>query len=231
VTRGFAWARPEQIHDPKENQDQVWQCMVDREYGWVPYELCQHRRDLNEAMDFGYFSEPRRNMMFDLNGRTYMIDWSRMVQRNVRSGTERPIRCAKHGEQVDFSEDDWYGSPLEPKYSFSSKLLMELVRSRLLDVERIEIEDLWTSLNSEGFAKVLTAYMGTSAALAVLKEKGGTASERTCSESSPLPAKTITTSPAKTAVAITSGEKGGGGVPIPPPSKSLATTPTGKVPK
>ena len=161
VTRGFAWARPEKPHEPEVGGDHVWQCMIDRDLGWANYEYDRHGADLNEKMDFGYFSVPRREMTFDLNGRTYMIDWSRLMQRNVRSGTERPIRCVPIEEQHDFEEDDWFGTQLDPKYAFSSKLMMELVRSRLLDIERLEIEGLWSQTNDQRFNKVVQGVLSS----------------------------------------------------------------------
>lgn len=162
VTRGFAWARPENTrHEPEVGGDHVWQCMIDRDLGWANYEDDQNGADLNEKMDFGYFSVPRREMMFELNGRTYMIDWSRLMQRNVRSGTERPIRCVPMEQQHDFEEDDWFGTQLDPKYAFSSKLMMELVRSRLLDIERLEIEGLWSQTNDQRFNKVVQGVLST----------------------------------------------------------------------
>jgi hypothetical protein len=72
-----------------------------------PYKKCQHGRELNEAIDFTYFSEPRRDFTFDLNDRTYTLDWSRMIQRNIRTGTERPIRCALPDQENGFVDDDW----------------------------------------------------------------------------------------------------------------------------
>ena len=53
------------------------------------------------------------------------------------------------------------GTQLDPKYAFSSKLMMELVRSRLLDGERLEIEDLWSKTNDQRFSKVVQGVLNT----------------------------------------------------------------------
>jgi len=169
VTRGLGWVKPYASVMPTDADDEMdnyeWQCLVSRDLGWVAYDTCQKGRNLNESMNFSYHSVPKRELMFQMGDRDYMIDWSRMVQRNIRSGTERPIRFGKEKE-MDFSEEDWHEAPLEPRYDYSSMMMKDLVRSRLLQKERADLERLWQdttatehrSLTSmQGVVKVIQA--------------------------------------------------------------------------
>lgn len=150
VTRGLGWVKPYSSIMPSDEEadNYEWQCLVSRDSGWVAYDVCQKGRNLNEAMNFSYHSMPKRELMFQMGDSDYMIDWSRMVQRNIRSGTERPIRYGKLGEEMDFSEEDWHEAPLEPRYDYSSMMMKDLVRSRLLQKERADLERLWLDITS-----------------------------------------------------------------------------------
>ena len=87
------WARPYARTRASVSVDEVyhWQCLVSREHGWVPFTFCEKGRDLNEAMNFSFCSKPKREIIFQMADRDYTIDWTRMVQRNIRSGTERHV--------------------------------------------------------------------------------------------------------------------------------------------
>lgn len=58
----------------------------------------------------------------------------------------RPIRCTTLDEEMNFTEEDWHEAPIEPRYDYSSRMMKDVVRSRLLQKEFSELELLWRGM-------------------------------------------------------------------------------------
>ena len=41
---------------------------------------------------------------------------------------------------MNFTEEDWHEAPIEPRYDYSSRMMKDVVRSRLLQKEFSELE-------------------------------------------------------------------------------------------